>query len=354
MQKKELSDTINRSKMVNSKKTNRQNQLENEYIKSGMLKNEAELAAYKRVKTEKILKVAAGTAIVAASAYVAYKHYDNNVDKLLKSGTKLQNISTNSNKGVADAFYASKNTMDNHKYRGMYGDTLNKGGMFGRDNNSVYETKVKVNNALKVASQKSATDTLKSLVNKDPEYAKKLTEHLEGLSGQMSTEKQRSIVKKGLKSLNDGKVDSKVYEALNLGLVDHSTSGNEISRGFYDALKSKGYGAIKDINDSKYSGFKSSNPMIIFDGGSKTSVDSIRKLTTDEIKKSKTIGMADIVTKELAKQGAMFVGSNAIVKTSIDTYKKKQDNKIISEYRAKHPNSKLSSNEIVRNYNQNK
>ncbi len=76
--------------------------LEQQYKDKGMSDEEAEIAAYKRSRTEKILAASAGLAITAVSAYVAYKHYDKTVDKLIKAGTELQNISTNSNKGVSD------------------------------------------------------------------------------------------------------------------------------------------------------------------------------------------------------------------------------------------------------------
>ena len=106
------------------KKSNRRLQLEERYKQKGFSKEDAEIAAYKRVRTEKILAVAAGITVATATAYVAYKHYDNTVDKVIKQGTVLQNISTNSNKGVSDAFYFSFTKSDNAKYRGLYGQQL--------------------------------------------------------------------------------------------------------------------------------------------------------------------------------------------------------------------------------------
>lgn len=81
--------------------------LEEEYRSKGMSEEEAAVAAYKRVRTEKIIAATAGVTIAAATAYVAYKHYDKTVDKFIKAGTELQNMSGNSNKGVSDAFYFS-------------------------------------------------------------------------------------------------------------------------------------------------------------------------------------------------------------------------------------------------------
>lgn len=116
------------------KSTDRQQKYKTKYEASGMSKEEAETAAYKRVKTEKIIAVAAATTIVAASAYVAYKNRNNDIDKMMKknfdkvmkAGVESQNMSTNSNKGVSDAFRASKTKTDASVYEHIYNDKLRK------------------------------------------------------------------------------------------------------------------------------------------------------------------------------------------------------------------------------------
>jgi len=344
--KDDLSDAKVKAKMSRQvKKSDRQIKLEQKYKEQGMTQEEAELAAYKRVRTEKIIAAIAGMTITAAAAYVAYKHYDNNVDKIIKSGKTLQNISTNSNKGVSDAFYASMNKIDNAKYRGIYGQQLKNNWPF---NAPVYETKIGVDSGLKIASKKSATQALSELVKSDKTYSENLKTHLNNLYGSMATPKQNEVIKRGLKSLNSGKVDSHVYEALNLGLVDHSPTGQKVSKGFYDLLKSKGYDGIKDINDSKYSGYKSVNPLIIFNGASKTSVKSIREVGEQEIKKNLMLGYADIVGKEIVKIGAAYTAGVLGLQTASKTIKSKSDAEIVKKYRKEHPESTLSYKEIVR------
>jgi len=343
--KDDLSDAKVKVKMSRqAKKSDRQIKFEQKYKEQGMNQEEAELAAYKRVRTEKIIAVTAGMTITAAAAYVAYKHYDNNVDKIIKSGKTLQNISTNSNKGVSDAFYASMNKIDNAKYRGIYGQQLKNWSI----NAPVYETKIGVDSGLKIASKKSATQALSELVKSDKTYSEKLKTHLNNLYGSMATPKQNEVIKRGLKSLNSGKVDSHVYEALNLGLVDHSPTGQTISKGFYDLLKSKGYDGIKDINDSKYSGYKSVNPLLIFNGASKTSVKSIREVGEREVKKNLMLGYADIVGKEIVKTGAAYTAGVLGLQTASKTIKSKSDEEIVKKYRKEHPESTLSYKEIVR------
>lgn len=347
--KRELSDVKTKSKMDGKNKTQRQMKFEQTYKDQGMTQNEAEIAAYKRVRTERIIAVTAGLTVTAATAYVAYKHYDKNVDKIIKSGTLLQNISTDSNKGVSDAFYASKTRMDNTKYRGIYGHNL-KFGPFGTLNNAVYETKIGVNKNLKLASKKSATKALAELVKSDKEFAGDLKTHFDNLSGNFITPKQNMVVKKAISSLGSGKVNSDVYDALNIGLADHSPTGQSVSKVFYETLKSKGYDAIKDINDAKYSGYKSSNPLIIFNAASKTAISSVRELGEREVKKSMKIGYADIFGKEIVKTGAAYAavtfGVNAVAKASVN----KTNTELVNDYRKKHPQSTLSYNEIVKNY----
>ena len=89
-------------------------QVKNEKIKEKLDSetSKSKPVSYKRDRTEKAVTAVAGLTIAAATAYVAYKHYDKNVDKVIKAGKELQNISNNSNRGVSDAFYFSMTGMD--------------------------------------------------------------------------------------------------------------------------------------------------------------------------------------------------------------------------------------------------
>lgn len=326
--------------------------LEQQYMDKGMSKEEAEIAAYKRVKTEKILAVSAGVAVASAAAYVAYKQYDKNVDKVLKSGTTLQNISSDSNKGVSDAFYASLNKSDNTKYRGIYGNTIKSSGK------DVYETKIKATKDLNMASQKSARNALNELLNEDPQFRKSFDAQLRSWKesteiGKMfgnATPGQARVMKKASESYKNGKIDSNVYDAFNSMLVDHTNSNARyVSEKFYDKLKSKGYDAILDINDKKNSGYHSKKPIIVFNGGSKLSVDSIRQVGSSEIENAKEKGYMDIMVKSLAPQVAATGMGVAAGMLGSKYSSSKNDDKIVREYIKEHPNTKLSYKEILRN-----
>ena len=152
-----------------SKSKHRQ-KLEDEYSKKGLTQEEAAIAAYKRDRTEKAVTAVAGLTIAAATAYVAYKHYDKNVDKVIKAGKNYKHFKQQQSRCVR-CFYFSMTGMDNAKYRGLYGDTLSARG-------KVYETKIGVNKSIKVASEKSAVNALSELVKEDKSYAKNLETHL--------------------------------------------------------------------------------------------------------------------------------------------------------------------------------
>ena len=83
--RREFEDAKTRLKLENQKKkSKRQQDLEKKYLKQGFAKDEAEIKAYNRAKTETILKVAGGIALASAAAYVAYKHYDKVTDQMFE------------------------------------------------------------------------------------------------------------------------------------------------------------------------------------------------------------------------------------------------------------------------------
>lgn len=343
--KKELSsekikEALNKE---SGKKSKHRLKLEQEYRDKGLTEEEAEIAAYKRARTEKILAVSAGMTVAAVAGYAAYKYHEKTVDKLIKPGTLLQNISRHDDMAVRDAFYSSMTEMDNTKYRGMYGSQIRSMG------GKVFEKKINVDSALKVASEKSATQALSDLVKGDSSYAKTLEEHLENSVGRYRSPTQEGVIRRGLDSLKKGKVDSKVYEALNLSLVDHQLSTSDaVNQGFYNKLKSLGYDAILDVNDKKYSGYKSSNPIITFNSV-KTTVQSVREVGEEEVKKAASKGMMDITVKSLAPQVAGAAGAYGLVVSGKNALERRSDIEIVRRYRAEHPNSELSFTEILRN-----
>lgn len=117
---REIADFKTRYKLEKkNKKSKRQLELEEKYQKEDKLtKEEAEVAAANKVRTERLIKTAA-----AAVGYVAYRHYDNPVDRVVKG--PLQNL-TVGDLDINRPFYASHNVYDKIIYRGGYAQALLK------------------------------------------------------------------------------------------------------------------------------------------------------------------------------------------------------------------------------------
>lgn len=350
--KTDLNDAKDRVSLQNQKKKGkRQIKLEESYRDKGLTKEEAELAAYKRIRTEKTIAIVAGMTVVAAAAYVGYKHYDNTVDRLIKSGTVLQNMSNNANRGVSDAFYASFGKHDNNRYLGFYGSQLQKSVNYGFSS-GVYKTNIKLGDDLRIASPKNAVNVLRRTMQKDSQFADGVQQSLKGLSQASLSPNQKKVFDKALKSLNAGKIDNHVYEAVNIALVDHTPRGQSVSSKFYDALKKAGYDAIKDINDSKYSGYNTRNPIIVFNGSAKTAVDSISSIGKQQIEKQLKAEIykkyAEDLVKAYAPVGAAAIGVGSASKLATDALTEKANMEYVKKYRKEHPKSELSAKEIIR------
>ena len=327
-------------------KSKRRIELENKYKSKGMSSEDAAVAAYKRERTEKAIMAAGAVTLAAAGAYLAYKHYDKTVDKIIKSGTKIQNISNDANKGVSDPFYFSKNAMDKIKYKGLFGKAMSANG-------KVYNTEITVNKNIKVASEKSATNALSELVKNDKTFASNLRKHLEETNLELLFRpKEHKVVSNAISKLDSGKVDSDVYNALNMALANHNTStASSVSKSFYDKLKSKGYDAVQDVNDKKYSGYKSKNPIIGFNLGDKSAVTKVSELGDKEIQKNANIAWADIMAVPLAATiGGYAAYYKTVMNASTKLRRKHIEKGVITRYRNEHPKSKLSDKQIIDSY----
>ena len=337
--KQDLSDEKARKRMESDvrPKSKRRLKLEEEYKAKGMTAEEAELAAYKRARTEKALKIAAGIAVTAAVAYGASKYVENNVDRVIKSDVSFKRVATSDTAGVQDAFYATfgNKKMDNAKYAGLYAKQL-KAGTYGTAAKNVYEKTINAKESFKMASTKSAKGALQELMSNDPEFKKAFSDQF-----RFNPAMQKAI--------QSGKVDKSVYEYFNQQL-GASAKNSDVAKRYYDALSKKGYNAIMDVNDKKFSGFGTNMPVIIFNAKDKVNVSNVRELSDSEINKKNALVTLDIGAKamapNLAKFGAVTAGIVGVSKAS----QSKKEQQIVADYKKEHPNSKLSYKDIVRNY----
>ena len=343
--KDDLRDAKLNSKLQNqSKKGKRQQKLEEKYKSQGMSDSDAALSAYKRVRTERALATVGTMTVAAAAAYGVHKYRDANVDRIISSKNTLHRLTRDGDVGVHDAFYAAYKKSDTDTYKNLFGrDALRKG-------NTFYNKAINIKDGgLKLASRKSATKALSEMLTNDKTFAKDVADSISDVRSGMnmlnSNENQRRLYDKAISSLSKGVFDRNVYDAFNSNLVYHDPRQQKLNNQFYSFMKSKGYDAIKDMNDSKYSGYNAKDPIIVFNAG-KAAVSSVKELNMKEVDAAGRRAGARAAAKYIGAYGA----SAAAAKASIDTASHISDARKVQKYREEHPNTTLSNKEIIRNH----
>ena len=340
--RREFEDAKTRLKLENQKKkSKRQQDLEKKYIDQGFAKDEAEIKAYNRAKTETILKVAGGIALASAAAYVAYKHYDKVTDRVFEKGSEIGRLTNNGSEPTNRAFYGFVNKHDKDRYEGLYGKTLGANG-------PVYRKAMRAAGDINVASPESARKVLKNMFDTDKQSFDAFKKNIDAMASVVPpTTKQGKLWRKAKQELDSGKIGDNTYKAFNTTLVLHTKEQQPINDKFYSAMKKAGYGAIRDVNDKENSGYFAKNPLIVFDTD-KINVEGFTKLGNDHIDSMFAKEQGKIAAHTLANQygpiGAAFatsIGAMKLVKRSNET-------KFVENYRKRHPESTLSNNEILK------
>lgn len=340
--RREFEDAKTRLKLENQKKkSKRQQDLEKKYIDQGFAKDEAEIKAYNRAKTETILKVAGGIALASAAAYVAYKHYDKVTDRVFEKGSEIGRLPNNGSEPTNRAFYGFVNKHDKDRYEGLYGKTLGVNG-------PVYRKAMRAAGDINVASPESARKVLKNMFDTDKQSFDVFKKNIDAMASVVPpTTKQGKLWRKAKQELDSGRIGDNTYKAFNTTLVLHTKEQQPINDKFYSAMKKAGYGAIRDVNDKENSGYFAKNPLIVFDTD-KINVEGFTKLGNDHIDSMFAKEQGKIAAHTLANQygpiGAAFatsIGAMKLVKRSNET-------KFVENYRKRHPESTLSNNEILK------
>lgn len=340
--RREFEDAKTRLKLENQKKkSKRQQDLEKKYIDQGFAKDEAEIKAYNRAKTETILKVAGGIALASAAAYVAYKHYDKVTDRVFEKGSEIGRLTNDGSEPTNRAFYGFVNKHDKDRYEGLYGKTLGANG-------TVYRKAMRAAGDINVASPESARKVLKNMFDTDKQSFDVFKKNIDAMASVVPpTTKQGKLWRKAKRELDSGKIGDNTYKAFNTTLVLHTKEQQPINDKFYSAMKKAGYGAIRDVNDKENSGYFAKNPLIVFDTD-KINVELFTKLGNDHIDSMFAKEQGKIAAHTLANEygpiGAAFatsIGAMKLVKRSNET-------KFVENYRKRHPESALSNNEILK------
>ena len=352
--------TTDRTQSKKIKSVHRIN-LEDKYRKQGLSQEQAEQKAAKRIRAEKYVAIAA---VATVASVIAYKKYVNNGrDFVISSDTKLQriiNLEKGGNPFKGNREYVSFNKMDNIKYKGMMG--VFEGGKV-KSQNEIIENRIKLHpdkkhpalrelynmeitpkQNIKVASFNRARNTFMDLYKNDSEFRKSYNEYMVSFAknnpkGAHSSFKQfAKAVENG--KVTDGLLKSVGYKSFNISIAERDKQAQTIQNRFYSSLKKQGMNALVDLNDKKGM-LKANAPIITFDGDYDYSK---RVLSDKEIKKNLAVAVPMIIAQNTAKPAAMaFVatfGANRINKNI-------KANNYINDYRALHPNTKLTDKEIL-------
>lgn len=258
-----------RAKNIEFKEKSKYRQkLEVQYKKLGLSDEDAQAAANRKIRAEKILAASAALTVAACAAYAYNKHRKNKIDGIIKAGEALQRIEMQDTGGkLHEVFYVAKGKHDMNRYKGLLGFTRAK------QTGHAYMMKLEAASDIKVASREKARKAFGDLMNNDKAF--------------------RSSFGFGDRSFTTKEIN-KMYDTFNRAIVNRSMPQDSVNK-FYDKLKSAGYGAIQDVNDMDYSGYKAKNPLIVFDNASgNISVKSVEEMKDMD-------GMGRAYTKEMLK-----------------------------------------------------
>lgn len=267
------------------KKSKHREALEFKFKVAGMSDEEAAKQADKRIRTEKILAAAGVVTVAAATTYVVRKHLKEKSDDLIKAGDSLQRISMSGRGELHDVFYAAKDKSDKTKYAGMLGITRQN--QVGK----AYMMDIGVQKDIKVAGRDKSLNVFKKLYETDSDFKRVMD----------------TAAAKNTHGGNWANGDiKKMYDNFNSKLYTGQGKDPSINK-FFDALKSEGYGAVRDVNDMKFSGYKAKNPLIVFGQSDNVMVKTFKELSRDEALKNLAKDGARETAKGLAKTAAVGV-----------------------------------------------
>ena len=240
------------------------------YRKKGLSEAEVEAKTKKRLRNEKIALAAAGTALAAYAANKGVNYVqDEYLGRTFKKGTSLYTVGTQDKMDYGRHFYAAKGK-DVTKYTRLYAHHLKK-----TKGVTPGLIKTRLDKTAKVAGNAKAREEFYKLYKQDPDF-KSDVHTIQNIYG---------------KAKKMGRYESFNAYAPYVGVGDKST--NPWLK-YTERMSKKGFAGIQDVNDKKFSGYYSNNPMIFFNV--KGHQEGIKEITPDG---TKAIGE---IVKTLAKK----------------------------------------------------
>lgn len=194
----------------------------------------------------------------------------------------------------------------------------------------IYNNKIKLVDDVKRASVNNARKIFYNKINTDPKFKKDVIDTIKSTAYGYDAD---NLIKTNPKLF---------YNRFNQALATPAFQSKGIHKQFYSELNKKGYNAILDINDARYSGYKNiaKSPTIFF-GKDKWEKIGSTKLSETKIDTNFKKHYAGVLGKYFGK---LIVGGVAINAT----LQRINNMKAIKKYLNEHPNSELSEKEILK------
>lgn len=271
----------------------------------GMSEEDAEAAAKRKQKIRKAIAISAGIAVAAIATYAGVKYYKNNIQDVIvgTASTPLKRVQTFDGKHNLDGAIYAANAKDNARYVDWWGrdqyNNINNAKNFARVgfgdksvlDKDVYNMDLVYNGGkgVKVASTPHAKKIFNQMIKTDPEFKAQVEEMV-----------NKSKIKYG----------DNLYDKFNINMAGEGRKSDAVKK-FYQTMKDRGYGGIKDVNDNKYSGFETKSATLIFSG----SYDwKAHKLTDNDFAKAAEDNAkfaAELAAKENRKVLVKNIGKEA-------------------------------------------
>lgn len=298
--------------------------LESKYEQKGLSKEQAEIAANKRIKAEKFVAAAAGVTVAAiGTAYAINKYKKYTTDIVLNSKDELQTMMLfekgydTSNINIGKRQYASYLSSDKTNYKRVTAS-------FKDATDDLYKVNFRPKGNFKIASEKNARDAFYELYKNDEAFRK--------ANGSFKVNPSKHYIKTTL------------YNQFNNNLVHDPEAKLSSTKTFFNKMRELGYDAIEDMNDKYNSTVHSKSPIIVFGGEFDIKAT---KYAEDYVKTLKAERLMDIRKNEIKAQiikGAKLASVFGAAPVSAITGSSKI---IIRNYRVEHPNSQLTDKEIL-------
>jgi len=226
-------------------------------------KKSQKLKDIKLTDNQKKALIAAAAVGITVAGFAAYKRFGQDyISKTIKAGTTIQNLNMDPKRlEKGEAFFASYKMGDNLAYKGLFGNKNSlKGGEVKFLNTAVAAKD------MKIASNKEGQRVFKKMMKTNPEFNKAVTDSFRDENFNTVFKASKNPMQKAREQLSKKQYD-KAYTMFNRGTLvatkdDASVAAQKM---YYAELKKRGFSGINDINDMRYSGFRTNSPAIIFD-----------------------------------------------------------------------------------------